>query len=463
MLNASFFLRCRLPEKDEKGFLASLGDGLSSLRLTIALLILLAVASIFGTVIPQNASPEEYLRFWKPSTYRILSILGFLDLYHASWFFLLLALLCLNLITCSWRRFRATWKLLTLPARQMNEGQLKSLPQNGTFSKPGSPGQFLPQFQVTLARIFKKPTLLESPGSYLLFAEKEKFSRLGVYGIHLSVLVILAGSLFGSYFGFRGDVNIVEGERANRVILRGKGRVQPLGFAVRLEKFDVSFYPTGAPKEFKSTLTILEGDRAVITEPIRVNHPLTYKGISFYQANYGISDVEEAVLAIKDRETGKTANLPAKLGTRTEIPGSSAAFQLTRFLPDLQGMGPALQVSLLQPGGSHENFWILASHPEWSEKRPGRYQFTVLEIHPRYYSGLQVTKDPGVWVVWGGCFLMMIGFYLTFFMSHRRVWVRLTEKRGATLVEVGGSSHRDRAGFEKEFERLKEALKEGKA
>ncbi len=72
---------------------------------------------------------------------------------------------------------------------------------------------------------------------------------------------------------------------------------------------------------------------------------------------------------------------------------------------------------------------------------------------------LQVTRDPGVWVVWIGCFLMMGGFYMAFFMSHRRVWVRLTGKSGGTEVELAGASHRDRSGFEKEFGRIVQALR----
>jgi cytochrome c biogenesis protein len=74
------------PEK-EKGFFPSPWDSLSSVRLTIPLLIVLAVVSIFGTLIPQNGTPEEYLRIYKFSTYKILRILGFLDMYHAGWSF----------------------------------------------------------------------------------------------------------------------------------------------------------------------------------------------------------------------------------------------------------------------------------------------------------------------------------------------------------------------------------------
>jgi len=451
-----------LSTNDEKGFFSSLWDSLSSLRLTIALLIILAVASIFGTVIPQNASPEEYLQVYKLTTYKILKILGFLDMYHTGWFTFLLALLSFNLVACSLKRFRITWRFFSNPQERLEGVQWKALPLSQTFLQKGPPADGLPQYREALSRVFQPPKVREDSQAFYLFAEKGKFSRLGVYFIHLSVLVILAGSVIGYYFGFRGNVNLVEGEVADRVILRSERQAQPLGFSIRLDQFNVSFYPTGAPKEFKSTVTILEGTRQVLTEPIRVNHPLTYKGISFYQSSYGVSGVKKAVLAIKDRISRKEITIPASIGTRTEIPGSARSFVLAQFIQDLQGMGPALQVILFEPNRPHENFWVFLNHPEFSERHPGPYQFTIKEIDPRYYSGLQATKDPGVWVVWAGCFLMMAGFYMTFFLSHRRIWVRLTEKGRETLVEIAGASHRDRSGFEKEFEKISQALREKK-
>ncbi len=448
-------------KQEEKGFFPFLSDSFSSLRLTIGLLIILAVASIFGTVIPQNSSPEEYLRFYKFTTYKILKILGFLDMYHAWWFILLLGLLSLNLIACSWKRLRITWRFLSLPGERMDDAQWKALPLNCKFSRREPPADSLPHIRETLSQVFTKPKVLEdSKRAYLLFAEKEKPSRIGVYFIHLSVLVILAGALIGSFFGFRGNVNIVEGETIDRVVLRGDGQTQPLGFKVRLDKFNVSFYPSGAPKEFKSTVTIWEGAQKAQTESILVNHPLTYKGISLYQSSYGIASVEKVVLAIKDQESGKEITVPARIGIRTEIPGSTNAFLLRQFAPEIQGMSPAFQVILFEADRPQANFWIFQNYPELQKQQRGRYRFAVKDIEPRFYSGLQVTKDPGVWVVWIGCFLMVAGFYMTFFMSHRRIWVKLTEKAGGTLIEMAGSGHRDRLSFEKEFEMICQTLQD---
>jgi len=62
--------------------------------------------------------------------------------------------------------------------------------------------------------------------------------------------------------------------------------------------------------------------------------------------------------------------------------------------------------------------------------------------------------------VWVGCFLMMAGFYMTFFMSHRRIWVKMVQKGGETLVEMAGSSHRNRADFDRELDRVGRSLRE---
>ena len=108
----------------------------------------------------------------------------------------------------------------------------------------------------------------------------------------------------------------------------------------------------------------------------------------------------------------------------------------------------------LEPDRPHETFFVLQNHPEMEERRPGSYRFRIREIVPRYYSGLQVTKDPGVPLVWTGCVFMIVGFYLTFFLSHRRLWVRLSPQGENTLLEFAGFSHRNRIGFEQEFEKM---------
>jgi cytochrome c biogenesis protein len=114
----------------------------------------------------------------------------------------------------------------------------------------------------------------------------------------------------------------------------------------------------------------------------------------------------------------------------------------------------------LEPNRPHENFFVLQNRSEMENRRAGSYRFKIREIVPKYYSGLQVNKDPGVPLVWTGCAFMIVGFYLTFFLAHRRLWVRLSPQGGDTLLEIAGSSHRNRLAFEQEFARMVESLQE---
>ncbi len=442
-----------------KPFWPSLWDSLASVRFTIPLLIVLAVGSIFGTVIPQNGSPEEYLRVYRVSTYRILNILGFLDMYHAWWFLTLLALLSLNLVACSLKRLRPVMKFFGPGEARLDDSRWKAASPIRKFSARVPPGEGFSAIREAFSGPFSRSKAIEGDGTWHLFGERGKASRLGFFFVHFSILLILAGALIGLLFGFSGYINVAEGETVDRAVSRTGAESRSLGFKVRLEKFNVSFYPSGAPREFKSTVTLLEGNREVLTEPIRVNDPLHYKGMSFYQSSYGVASVEKVTLTVRDRTSGKEVTVPAQMGTRTAIPGTTGAFAVSRFLPDLQGAGPAFQVMYTEAGRPVESFWVLQHHPEFDSNRPGRYQFRVKEVEPRYYSGLQVARDPGVWVVWAGCFFMMLGFYLAFFTSHRRVWVRVTDKKGGMLVEMTGSSHRNRFEFEKELDRIADSLK----
>ena len=68
------------PKKD---FLHSLWDFFCSLKLTMFLLISLAVISIIGTVIPQGIPPEEYLAQISPAKIKLYKAVGFFDMYHS--------------------------------------------------------------------------------------------------------------------------------------------------------------------------------------------------------------------------------------------------------------------------------------------------------------------------------------------------------------------------------------------
>ena len=67
----------------ESGFLSSIYDLFRSLKLTIALLILLAILSIIGTLITQNATRPEYIQRYGIGLYEVLNFFNLFDMYHS--------------------------------------------------------------------------------------------------------------------------------------------------------------------------------------------------------------------------------------------------------------------------------------------------------------------------------------------------------------------------------------------
>jgi cytochrome c biogenesis protein len=192
--------------------------------------------------------------------------------------------------------------------------------------------------------------------------------------------------------------------------------------------------------------------------PVIVNSPLTYKGITFYQSSYGPTGDPVFSFKVRNRASGETAELSVKQGQRLDLPGGGA-FRVADFTPSFQTFGPAARIEVFPAAGERRSFVVLQAHPEFDAQRGGDYIFSMVDYKQRYYTGLQVAKDPGVWVVWLGCAMMVIGSMVAFFMSHRRIWVTLQPVGKKTGIKLGGTAHRNQPAFEIFFDELKKKLK----
>jgi cytochrome c biogenesis protein len=335
------------------------GAFLSSLRLTIPLLILLAGLSVIGTLIPQNASEGEYLNRYGAETYYLFKVLGLLDMYHSWWFIGVLVLLVVNLIACSWKRLPGVW-------RHVRE-------------------------------------------------TKKGYARLGTYLTHLSVLLILVGGLIGAVWGFKGYVEIREGETVEDIFLNNPQQaMRPLGFQVRCDSFQVDFYPDGTPREFLSTLTFLEGGRTVLDHaPLRVNHPISYRGLTFYQASYGTSILP--IVEVREKGgKGAPHTMQLRQGEAQPIPGTPAQIGFMRYQEEVHDLGEAILLVLFTPDASPEGFWLFKRYSGMEGLQVGDFIFIFKSLEKRYYTGIQVAHEPGVPIVWVGCSLLVIGMVVTF-------------------------------------------------
>ena len=221
---------------------------LSSVKLAIALLSLIALACIVGTLIPQ-AALVEYGRRHGEGMYAFLRASGLTDVFHAPWFFGLLSLFVLDLVLARCRRLGGLFK-----------GGDRSLPTDKKLAA-------MPlHFFVKGAKIdgveatFVDTGQEEGNGAIL---EKGGLSRYGVYIIHASIVAILLGGLIGLLFGFRGSLALGKGEVKDAAVKRDGRTAIPLDFSVKLDDFSLTLYPGGEPKEYLSRIEIIDNGRTV--------------------------------------------------------------------------------------------------------------------------------------------------------------------------------------------------------
>ena len=85
------------------------------------------------------------------------------------------------------------------------------------------------------------------------------------------------------------------------------------------------------------------------------------------------------------------------------------------------------------------------------------YSFSV---KPRFATGLQVVKDPGVWTVYFGCIMMIVGLIIIFYLSHKRIWVFISKEDNSdnSTVIIAGLSNKNKIGFEHNMAALYEEI-----
>ncbi|MCX7793509.1 MAG: cytochrome c biogenesis protein ResB [Thermodesulfovibrionales bacterium] len=488
-------------------------DFFTSIKLAIVLFLLISLTSIVGTIIEQRAEPQKNIELLSrlfnpeiaPTLYRILDALHFTDMYRSWWFVTLLMLFAANLIICSLDRLPKVLKFVKEDIKPLSDEVFLSLPVKREIVVTKKPETM----KEILKEVFKKHgfNLKEDNSSSQLFSQKGAFSRLGVYITHLSILIILAGALIGIFFGFKGFLNIREGmaysvafrggmnwthqdevmvENLINVMNRAKGSIEeaarlmnttpgelkgtlkhfgiePLGFEISCEDFEVEFYGNSdMPKDYKSLLSVRDKDLS-FEKWIEVNAPLKYKGYTFYQSSYGTWPGVRGIFKFRFIDKNGHAleksvhpleefDLPGGLRAKVVDFSPAIAFDETGrpFTYAEQMNNPA---ALVEFNKKEFNRWILKRYPQtWH--LPDGSSLEFVDYWGVQYTGLQVRRDPGVWLVYLGCIIMAAGLYITFFTSHRRLWLRLLPEKGGTRLFIGGSVNRNREAFERQIDRI---------
>ena len=319
-----------------------------SVKFAVFLLITLAIAAVVGTIIPQGEESIQFAMRLKPSTFRILSLLGLFDVYHTLWFRSILALLALNLIVCSLDRIPKTWKRIRSTSQVDMDEVFKK--EKAFFIKlKGNMAFFVKQTEALLKRQFKTIRSKSSNNKCFFYVEEGRYSQFGVYMVHLSIIIILFGGIIGSIWGFKGYINILEGEKNNTVTLNRHMKPFKLDFEIRCDKFLVDFYKNGTPKEYISKLTFIVDGKEVLKKDLRVNHPIHFQGITFYQSSYGISLGNKVYIRVINNESKQHKDIVLKVGEPYAI--AKGTIKVVDIRKNLLGAGPAVFLSIMPKKG----------------------------------------------------------------------------------------------------------------
>jgi cytochrome c biogenesis protein len=445
---------------------------LSSIKTGVVLLITVVILSAAGTIVLQRPVTEadEMQRAYSPQVLRLLDAVGLTDVFHAWWFVTLMLLVSMSIIAASIERFPNAWRYYARPYKYPDKNFRRALPIQKQFPITDEETGLVAAERALHELGFKAERVVQRE-HFALFAERNRISEMAVYIVHASLLLIFFGGIVDALWGWRGFVSLTPGQQASIVELRD-GVKKFLPFAVRCDGAGQENYPDGSPKKWWSQLAVVENGKDQQAKQIVVNDPLVYRGVRFYQASYGPNGKIDKLLISAKASTGLGEKKEFSLSldeSATLDPDTTV--KLAEFFPDFvvedgqvynrsnSIQNPAAHfIVTSQSTGKRVNFW-LPPLEGFAENARSPYQIEALDLKPGYFTGLEVSHEPGQWAVWTGVVLMGIGLTIVFYLAHTRFWaVPVQEAKGTLTLWIGGTANRNRDAFEARFAVLAEKI-----
>ncbi len=496
------------------GWLRWIWRQLSSMRVALMLLMLLAVAAVPGTIFPQHAQDPAKVAAYLADHQALgpwLERLQLFDVYSSVWFSAIYLLLFVSLVACIVPRTRVHLTAVrSRPPRVPR--RFDRFPAQGGLTTTATPQQvvesaaaalrgrwrWLPRFRVDVST---------AGGESTVAAERGYLRETGNLVFHLSLVGLLIAIATGQMLHYRGQALVVQGHGfANAVVdydtfERGTA-FNPsslVPFSLRLDSFSARFSPVSLqPRDFTADVTVTQPDGSASAQQIKVNHPLDVGGANVYlQGNGYAPDVVVHDSAGNVAFSGPVPFLPqnsvyTSLGV-IKVPDVTSGDQIgfrAALLPtaqrDTDGVWQSVAPQPANPlmvltvwtgnlgldTGVPQNVYKLdTSHlkqvmgpdgqavsltvqPGETVDLPNGLGTLTFKALPRYVA-LDLRYDPALSEVLVFALLALAGLATSLFTPRRRVWLRAgVAADGRTVVTAAALARGDDIGLQPELDRV---------
>ncbi len=410
----------------------------SSVRLALWVILLLAVFSLAGTLLRQMPSAiagdpalrEAWLEQVAQPNYGgmtdIYNFLGFFDFFHSPIFIFLGGLLIINIAVCSLKR----WSSLVKTSKGVDVESAARLLDKGAATRASSRLSAADNTAAVngfLSRRGYRIRQQEITGAAVFVADKNRFAPWGTYAIHLSLILLIAGYLLGSYQGFSNESFIVA-ENETRPV------GDPYDVSIKLNSFTDEYYDNGLPKDYRSDVELLVNGQVVQQGLIRVNYPMSHGQLKIFQSFYGpavtLQVADAGGAEIFNGSVALTEPFDAEGIVRNSGTLDLAPQNLYIFIINSAGPGdpivPNGQVRLEFYDALPDDGGQFLESLDVPLGIPGEFQ--GLSFTPgamTQFSGFQLREDPGLGMIWAAFILFMLGLCLVFYFPHRQMVIAI--------------------------------------
>lgn len=457
----------------------------SSVKVGVTLIVVTLIASIIGTVLPQegNLSIQIPVNQYYEERYgwfgKIYYTLGFHDLYGSWWYLLLIASIGVSLVICSLDRVIPLYKALKNQKVTRNSGFLKRQRLYSEKQIDNTVGDI----EIVKERLTKKRyNVMEENGN--LLAEKGRFSRWGPYINHIGLIIFLIGAMLRFAPGFyvnealwikEGDTLAIPGTNKEYYLTNHQ-------FILELyDESDGEVYKEalnqkgGVVKNYQSNITLYKAEASLPGEKpklhkledyqIQVNKPLKFDQYAIYQSSYRLNEIAKMTFSLTDKESGQTfGDITIDLTNPEENYdlGNGYHVELMSYFPDFQivdgepstksskPVNPAFAFKMVTPDKPQGEVSFAAIQQTIEPMGENKYKMTFKSVDTVNYSGLTVRKDLTLPIIALGGVIFLIGVAQGSFWYHRRIWLK--QENGVILL--AGHTNKNWYGFAKEIETI---------